>query len=169
MEARIARRRLVRAYMQRTPILVRTEALRIERRRFPDRRQRETRMLSRWTFFGGRREAGRREGENANVFVDRYGQGTFLLATAIVLLNALDAFFTLLFLGLGGEELNPVALRLLEMGPMVFLGVKTLGIGLCTMYLVIVSKYRGVIWGFLSVVAIYSALLAWHLYLYSHI
>ncbi|MCA8970152.1 MAG: hypothetical protein KDC95_10225 [Planctomycetes bacterium] len=152
-----------------SPILVRTEALRIERRRFPDRRQRDTRMVSRYTFFGGRREGGRRTGETTNVFVDRFGQGVFLLATAILLLNALDAFFTLLFLGLGGQELNPVALQLLEMGPLVFLGVKTLGIGLATLYLVVVSKFRGVIWGFWSVVAIYSALLVWHLMLYSRI
>lgn len=149
--------------------LARAEALRIERRRYADRRARATPMLSRYSFFGGHRSRGRRDGETHNIFVDVYGQGTFLLATAIILLNALDAFFTLLFLGLGGEELNPVAQVLLDLGPMAFLWAKTAGIGVLATYLVIVRRFRGVQWGFWSVLFIYLVLLGWHLTLYSRI
>ena len=151
------------------PALAAAAALKIDRRRYSDRRRRSTPMFSRYAFVNGRREAGRRRGETANIFVDRYGQLTFLLASAILLLNALDAFFTLLFLGLGGQELNPVAQGLLDMGPMVFLGVKTFGIGLCTLYLVMVRKFRGVGWGFAAVLGIYVLLICWHFFLYSHI
>lgn len=140
-----------------------------DRRQAKDRRSRPTPMLSRYSFVGGRRRGGRRPDEIRNIFVDSYGQGIFVLATAVVLLNTLDAFFTLLFLGFGGEELNPIALALLEMGPMVFVTVKTIGIGACSAYLVLVSKFRGVRWGIWSVLIIYTALLAWHLYLYQRV
>ena len=134
-----------------------------------DRRRGPTPMFSRYTFFGGRRQNARREGEAVNRFYDKHGQGLFFLACAIILLNTLDAFFTLLFLGHGGEELNPVAAWFLELGPEVFLAVKTIGIGVCTAYLVMVCRFRGVIWGIVFVVAIYSALLVWHLVLYQRV
>lgn len=164
METRIATAQFPRSAVESLDV-----ELASSRRQGADRRTQPTPMLSRYTFFGGRRRGGRRDAESTNVFVDSYGQGIFLLATAIVLLNTLDAFFTLLFLGLGGEELNPVALALLNAGPMVFLTVKTVGIGLCSAYLVLVSKFRGVRWGIWSVLLIYAALLCWHLYLYQRI
>lgn len=123
-------------------------------------------MLCAHTLLGGKREGGRRTGEVDNIFVDRFPQSVFLLAGLVLLLNCLDAFFTLFFLGMGGEEVNPVALFMLDLGPMVFLAAKTLGIGLCTAYLVLVRKFKGVTWGFVVVLAIYFCLLAWHLYLY---
>jgi hypothetical protein len=141
----------------------------LDRREGADRRSRPTAMLSRYTLLGGRREQGRRRHEQTNVFVDRFGQGVFLVAGLILLLNVLDAFFTLLFLGVGGEEVNPIALFLLNVGPWAFLATKTVGIGLCTCYLVLVKNFRGVGFGIACVLVAYMALLGWHFYLYSHI
>ncbi len=134
-----------------------------------DRRKAPTPMLSRFTFFGGRRSSGRREGESTNIFVDRFGQGLFLVATLVILLNVLDAFFTLLFLGNGGRELNPVAQFFLDMGPMAFLLVKTAGIGLCVAYLVLVNRFKGAKAGMGVVFVIYLLLLCWHIYLYGRL
>lgn len=140
----------------------------VDRRSGTDRRSRPTRMLSRHTFFGGQRVAGRRAGERSNCFVDYYGQRIFVFAAMILLLNVLDAFFTLFFLGVGGEEVNPVAQFMLDLSPMVFLIVKTIGIGMCTMYLVLVHNFKGANLGIGAVIAIYVLLLAWHVYLYVH-
>jgi hypothetical protein len=140
----------------------------VERQRGPDRRRQPTRMFSRYTFFGGRRRASRR---NADVegFVDHYGQGLFLVATLIVALNALDAYFTMLYLGLGGEELNPFAQLLIDMGPAAFITAKTVGIGLCTAFLILVKNFKGAKIGIGIVFGIYTLLLGWHFYLWAHI
>ena len=141
----------------------------VEKREGRDRRKVPTPMLSRFTFFGGRRNSGRREGENTNIFVDRFGQGLFLVATLVILLNVLDAFFTLLFLGNGGRELNPIAQFFLDLGPIAFLLVKTAGIGFCVAYLVLVNRFKGAKVGMGVVFVIYLALLCWHFYLYGRL
>ncbi len=141
----------------------------IEKRERGDRRKSPTPMLSRFTFFGGRRSHGRREGEDINIFVDRFGQSLFLVATLVILLNVLDAFFTLLFLGNGGRELNPIAQFFLDLGPLAFLLVKTAGIGICVAYLVLVNRFKGAKVGMGIVFVIYLALLGWHFYLYGRL
>ncbi len=145
------------------------EPMLVEKRAGGDRRKKPTPMLSRFTFFGGRRAAGRREGESENIFVDRFGQTLFLVATLVILLNVLDAFFTLLFLGNGGRELNPIAQFFLDLGPVAFLLVKTAGIGLCVAYLVLVNRFKGAKIGMGVVFVIYLALLCWHFYLYGRL
>ncbi len=137
-----------------------------ERRSQTDRRRQPTPMLSRYTFFGGRREGGRRSEEDRNIFVDRYGQGLFLASAFVLLLNLLDAFFTLFYLSYGGKELNPVAQFLLDVGPEAFLLAKTLGIGVCVAYLVLVSRFKGAKLGLAVVLSLYTALLGWHLFLF---
>jgi hypothetical protein len=141
----------------------------LEKRGGGDRRGVPTPMLSRFTFIGGRRSGGRREGESVNIFVDRFGQTLFFMATMVILLNVLDAFFTLLFLGNGGRELNPVAQFFLDQGPVAFLLVKTAGIGLCVAYLVLVNRFKGAKIGMGVVFVIYLALLCWHIYLYGRL
>ena len=108
-----------------------------EGRAMRDRRSSPTPFLSRYALFGGRRRGGRRDGERRDVFVDLFSEHIFLVAILIVALNMLDAFFTLLLLSHGGEEANPVALWLLNVGPWAFILAKTIGIGLCTILLVI--------------------------------
>ena len=49
------------------------------RPRGPDRRQRQTPMLSRYSFVSGRRTSGRRAGETENIYVDVYSPRLVLL------------------------------------------------------------------------------------------
>lgn len=130
-----------------------------------DRRQQPTPFLSRYTFFGGRRRGGRRADEQRDIFVDIFGEHIFLVAILIVAMNMLDAFFTLLLLSYGGEEANPVALWLLETGPWAFILAKTLGIGICTVLLVMIKNFRGARLGLGIVLAVYTLLIGWHFYL----
>ncbi|MEZ5989938.1 MAG: DUF5658 family protein [Planctomycetota bacterium] len=125
------------------------------RRRGPDRRQRPTPFVSRYTWSSGRRRGARRDGERRDSFVDQHGATLFLVALAIVALNMLDAWFTMLLLSHGGEEANPVALFLLELGPWAFVAAKTLGIGLCTVVLVMIKNFRGARFGLGVVLAVY--------------
>ena len=75
-----------------------------------DRRSKPTPMFSRYILMGGRRRHVRRTEERDGAFVDVHGPVGLIIVLAIVVLNLLDAYFTLLFLSHGGVELNPAAL-----------------------------------------------------------
>ncbi len=134
-------------------------------RRNQDRRRQPTPMFSRYTLFGGRRSCVRRAEDDPEVFVDRYGKGVFVVVMSVVLLNLLDAWFTLLFLAHGGQELNPFVDEILKIGPEVFILFKTLGIGICTAFLTITKNFRAARIGMTVVLVGYSLLLCWHLVL----
>jgi hypothetical protein len=139
----------------------------IDERRTADRRRRPTPMLSRFALSGGRRRTVRRLDEREGAFVDVHGPRLLLLALAIVALNVLDAWFTLLFLSHGGTELNPFVQSILDLGghPWPFLTFKTIGIGLACAFLVVTKNFRPARLGIWFVFAGYCVLLGWHLYL----
>lgn len=119
--------------------------------------------------FGGRRRTVRRVEEREGSFVDVHGARLFLLVLTIVALNLLDAWFTLLFLSHGGQEMNPFVQRILDLGghPWPFLIFKTVGIGLCCAFLTLTKNFRPARFGLWFVLGGYTVLLAWHFYLLS--
>jgi hypothetical protein len=138
-------------------------------RRFGDRRQRPTPMLSRYSFVGGRRAGSRRREDDSSVFVDIYGGRLFTLALSIIGLNLLDAWFTLLFLAHGGREVNPFVQKVLDCGPFAFIIFKTFGIGICVAFLTITKNFRAARIGLITVFVGYTILLGWHLYLLANL
>jgi hypothetical protein len=140
-------------------------AIAASERRTIDRRRRPTPMFSRYTFSGGRRQHVRRAEDDQEVFVDRYSSSLLLAVLGVVLLNLADAFFTLLFLAHGGQELNPLVDQVLAHGPHVFILFKTLGIGVCAGFLTLTKNFRAARIGLWIVLVGYSLLLCWHLLL----
>ena len=138
-----------------------------EFRRGADRRRRPTPMFSRYVLWGGRRRHVRRTEEREGAFVDVHSAGVFVIVVGIVALNLLDAWFTLLFLSHGGQELNPMVQLVLDMGghPWPFLLLKTVGIGCLCAFLVLTKNFRSARFGLWFVLVGYSVLLAWHFYL----
>lgn len=127
-------------------------------------------MLSRYTLIGGRRRrGGRRDAEDEEVFVDLHGSRLLVVVLAIVALNFLDAWFTMFFLSLGGEELNPLMDAVIRIGPLPFVLAKSLGIGLCVAVLTVAKNFRFARIGLGIVLLGYSALLGWHLWLFAHV
>lgn len=124
-------------------------------------------MFSRHVLWGGRRRAVRRAGERDGAFVDVHGPAMLFLVLAVVALNLLDAWFTLLFLSHGGTELNPVVQTVLDLGghPWPFLLLKTIGIGAAAAFLAIAKNFWPARCGLVCVLLGYSALLGWHLFL----
>ena len=108
----------------------------VDRRKTPDRRRRPTAW---WDSLLGRRRRvrGRRKGESQNIYVDLYDQWDLILAAAIFSLNLLDALLTLVFLGQGGREVNPVMAELLGYGVQAFVLEKCLVVALCLVALVV--------------------------------
>jgi len=136
-----------------------------ERRDQPDRRRRRTPMLSRYTLFGGRRRSGRRGAEARGIYVDRYGWQVSVLILAILMLNVLDAYFTLVFVQLGGKEANPVAQMCLDMGDIPFILVKSALIGFCLLVLLMHHTFYAVPRVLLAICAFYTVLIAYHVVL----
>lgn len=82
-------------------------------------------MLSRYLFVG-RRRAGRRDGEQQFVYVDRPGRWMVTAFVAVLVLSLFDAWSTLTLLKQGATEANPVMRVALDLGDQAFVLIKTL-------------------------------------------
>ncbi len=136
--------------------------------RGPDRRRKRTHPFSRWALHGGRRwSGGRRPGENERAFVDLYPFRDWVVLTVFLTLNLLDAHFTLMYLQRGGEEANPIAVRLLAMGPQAFVFFKGLGITLGAVFFCVLRNWPNARRGVLLALFLYQVLFVYHLLLYT--
>lgn len=119
-----------------------SDSPREERPRGPDRRKRPTPMLSRYTFFGGRRKAGRRDGETADIYVDVYSKELVGLLVLFFALTVVDSVSTLVYLGKGGRELNPIAQWMIDQGGLFFVGVKGLLSAVCLLFVMLHKNFK---------------------------
>jgi len=86
-------------------------------------------------------------------FLDRYSTTIFAAIMVILFLSIMDALLTLILIGHGARELNPVMAFFLEIEPKIFMTVKYL---LTCTSLVIILIFRNV---FIRCVKIYSSTL----------
>jgi hypothetical protein len=93
-------------------------------------------------FLRSRRRSHRRSDEATPVFVDWHHPWLFFLATGIMLLSTLDAFFTLELLQRGAVEVNPVMALAIGYGTAAFAGGKMLLTGLGILMLVFLSRSK---------------------------
>jgi len=134
----------------------------VDRRKRDDRRSRRTRPWGN-PFGWKRREAGRRDGEERNTFVDLYHKRDTAMLVSILVLNLLDAFLTLIHIGRGGAEANPLMDRLLDVSNETFLFHKAAVVGSLLLILVVHKNFeiaRRAMWVILGV---YSLLFVYHL------
>jgi hypothetical protein len=132
-----------------------------DRRGLSDRRHRPTPF---WSAFLGprRRHGGRRHGETDRTYVDRFTRQDIVLVVAILVLNVLDALFTLVWLQRGGSEGNPIMAWILELGNSAFLIQKTFVVGLWLMLLVVHKNFRLARVGLWALAIVYSLLVLYH-------
>ena len=133
--------------------------------RGPDRRNRPTPMISRYTFFGGRRTRGRRDGEAENAYVDVYSPLLVGLLLFFFALTVIDSVSTLVYLGKGGRELNPVAQWMIDQSSMFFVLAKGILSGLCLLFVMLHKNFKPARVALGVGFAFYFALGAWHLVL----
>lgn len=136
----------------------------VERRVQTDRRLSGTRLFSRY-MLTGHRLSGRRTGETHNLYVDRYRPGDLALAGSILVLNILDAWFTLSYLGKGGSEANPIARFLMEQGTGWFVFSKAIVVALCVLFLMMHKTFHCVRPALWALFGFYSLLLVYHIFL----
>ena len=136
------------------------------RRRASASRRVDTPLLSRFSLLGGRRWVARRKPERNGYIADQHGTWLFVVAGAVILMNILDALYTMLFLSYGGVEMNPIIDWVLVHGGVAgFLAVKSVGIGLCVGFLTLTKNFTASRIGLAVVIVGYSVLMSWHFYL----
>jgi hypothetical protein len=113
-----------------------------EHPRGPDRRKRPTPILSRFTFHGGQRRVGRRDGELENIYVDVYSPMLVGLLVVFFALTVIDSVSTLIYLGKGGQELNPIAQWMIDQGAMFFVLTKGILSGLCLLFVMLHKTFK---------------------------
>jgi hypothetical protein len=105
-------------------------------------------------FICGRREEIRRQDDKSKIFLaDRYSTTIFAAIVLILFFSVIDGLLTLILIGHGAKEINPLMAYLLEIEPMLFMTVKYL---LTCVSLVIFLIFRNV---FLHRIKIYSSTL----------
>jgi hypothetical protein len=87
----------------------------LDKRLGKDRREKPTPAVSRYTFFGRRKDFRRKAEQKKGGYVDQYSSVLFFFLVLIVGLNILDAFFTLMILDLKGWEANPVVRSVIDL------------------------------------------------------
>ena len=99
------------------------------------------------------------------MYVDRYEATLVGSLVAIAALCALDAIFTLLYIQKGGSEANPIMAMVIEWGPRPFLILKCAVTNVGLAVLLLHKNFRYVKAVIHSLLAIYSLLLVYHLWL----
>ena len=108
----------------------------MERRQLKDRRKKATPLMSRYSFFGGRRKQARRaEDRGDGYYVDRYGAVAFVLFIVVVALNAVDALLAFIMLHVLGDVENLVIRAIRDMGGGTFIVAVFLIGSLCALLL----------------------------------
>jgi hypothetical protein len=125
-----------------------------DKRFLKDRRRHPTRGLSRFILAGRRRIFRRSEDQETGGYVDRYGSGLLFLLVLILGLNVLDAFLTMVILGDGGQEMNPVVCSAIQLFGDKFWIWKFFTVSIPLILLCLHSKFRlvmPVLWGISAV------------------
>lgn len=110
-------------------------------RQLTDRRRATFHSLGRGAIVHGRRRGPRRDNDTRAYYVDWYDERLFAAALGIWILCCLDAFFTLILLGMGAEEVNPIMAALLEYGVRTFVYTKLAITGCGLVFLVVHAAF----------------------------
>jgi hypothetical protein len=107
-----------------------------------DRRRQPTPLVSRYTFFGGKRYRSQRTGEAECAYVDLYSQRIAFFLLIFFFLTVLDSVSTLVYLDKGGKELNPVAQWMIDQGDTFFILCKGLLTAICILFVMMHKNFR---------------------------
>lgn len=126
---------------------------------------RPTPFLSRYSFTGGRRKTVRRETDKRrHIFVDLYDTKLFIGILALLTMNVLDGFFTLLLVNQNIIiEANPLMAYFLDYGQVSFFWVKYLLMAVSLLILCIFRSFRFSTVALIGSLLIYSVVISYHL------
>jgi hypothetical protein len=139
----------------------------VNQRVLVDRRQRPTRILSRYTIRGRRKVVRRKEDRRKHIYVDRYGLNLFLILMGILALGTADGLLTLYHVKVNNAvEMNPIMNFFLGLGPKIFFHVKYVVTALCLLILCLHKNLTIVRYLLISVFIVYLLIVVNHIYLF---
>jgi len=142
---------------------------RLNKRTTKDRRKQPTPALSRYTFFGRRRTIRRKPDRQGGSYVDRYSSTLLFFLIAIVGLNLLDAFFTMMILDLKGWEANPVVRSVISLYGTKFWIWKFSIVSVSLALLCLHSRFRLVKEIIIAIGCLYVIVVAYQIFLLLHL
>jgi len=142
---------------------------RFNKRATKDRRKQPTLGLSRYTFFGRRKTFRRKSDRQRGGYVDRYSSSLFFFLVAIIGLNFLDAFFTMMILDLKGWEANPAVRSVIILYGTKFWIWKFSIVSVSLTLLCLHSRFRLVREIIIAVSCLYIAVVAYQIFLLLHL
>ncbi len=107
-----------------------------------DRRARPTPVLSRYTFFGGKRRGPAPGPAREGTFVDVYSTRLVILLLIFYTFTVFDSVATLFYLRKGGEELNPIARWMIAQGNIEFVLIKGGLTAVCVLFVMLHKNFR---------------------------
>jgi len=137
----------------------------MDRRISPDRRKQPIPALSRYTFFGRRRNFRREEDCLKTIYINRYSAFIFFFIVLILGLNVLDSLFTIMILDLSGIELNPVVRSVMDLYGHQFWIWKFAIVSFSLVLLCVHSKFRAVKGIIVSLSSIYLTVVLYQIVL----
>ncbi len=140
-----------------------------DQRNTKDRRRQPTPGLSRYTFFGRRKTIRRNSDRRGGGYVDRYSASLFFFLIAIVGLNVLDAFLTMLILDLKGWEANPVVRSVIGLYGTKFWVWKFFIVSTSLVFLCLHSRFRPVRELIVAIGCLYVIVVAYQMFLLLHL
>jgi len=134
-----------------------------------DRRTCPTPIISRYTFFGGRRKVIRRTADKRNhIFVDLYSTRLLAAVLGLLCLSCLDAFLTLSLIGQGRViEANPLMAFLLAYGVLPFSITKFTVTALSLVVLCLFKNVNITRIGLPFAMKVYLVVIIYEIYLYT--
>ncbi|RJQ45084.1 MAG: hypothetical protein C4538_09060 [Nitrospiraceae bacterium] len=134
----------------------------------PDRRKCPTPVVSRYTFFGGRRKTIRRVCDKKTcIFVDIYSTRLLIAVLALLVLSCIDAFLTLSLIEKGSViEANPVMAFFLNRGVYPFSVIKYTITAIALIILCVCKNVNITRIGLPVAIKIYLAVIIYEIYLY---
>lgn len=111
------------------------------RRQLPDRRQANMRSLL-YAFVKTRRQSHRRHAGFATYYSDHYGPYTLTIALLVMVLSIVDTYFTLILIGHGSSELNPILAWALDQHVYLFFLLKYSVTAACVVLTVMHKQFR---------------------------
>lgn len=128
-----------------------------------ERRKKPTPFMSRYWLRGRRRRAGRRDGDNRHVYVDRYTRVETAAVLWLVFASLTDLGLTLLHIGDGGGEANPImAWFLVRGGATGFVLAKLALTAVPVLFLLLHARFRGAWPALVGLSAMYACILGYH-------
>ncbi len=136
-----------------------------DRRVVRDRRQKPTKLISRYAFSGRRQSIRRKADRKTNLYVDRYESQLLVPFLLIIALSVLDAYFTIFHVQEGAREINPLMNLLIGYGNIYFIVMKYVVTALGVAMLCILKNLFVARIGLLFILSIYLVVLTHHIFL----